>query len=477
MALRVYDTKSRALTPFAPLEAGKVRAYACGPTIYDHAHIGNFRTFLFFDLVHRYLEWSGYEVRFVMNLTDVDDKTIAGAVAAGASVADFTRPFGEAFLEDARTLGMLPADAYPRATEYIEPMVDFIGRLIDSGHAYRAEDGAVYFSVASFERYGQLKGIDTSSLKVGARVAQDQYDKEDARDFALWKSASEGDERAGAAWDSPWGRGRPGWHLECSVMSLAELGDTLDLHLGGEDLIFPHHENEIAQSEAATGKPFVRNWLHVKHLLVEGRKMSKSLGNFVTVRQLIDEGYDAASIRHQLVSAHYRGDLNFTRVGLDASRRAVQRLLDFESRLAGLTVSEGAAATELPQVAREGVTSFRAAMDNDLNTADALAALFSLVSRVNAALDRVQEVAPSDRDAVRDALASTDRVLGLLEVARTSRAVDGGVAEWVEERIQARADARSQKDFAAADVIRDELAAKGIVLEDGPSGTRWKVVG
>jgi cysteinyl-tRNA synthetase len=477
MALRVYDTKSRALTPFAPLEAGKVRAYACGPTIYDHAHIGNFRTFLFFDLVHRYLEWSGYEVRFVMNLTDVDDKTIAGAVAAGASVADFTRPFGEAFLEDARTLGMLPADAYPRATEYIEPMVDFIGRLIDSGHAYRAEDGAVYFSVASFERYGQLKGIDTSSLKVGARVAQDQYDKEDARDFALWKSASEGDERAGAAWDSPWGRGRPGWHLECSVMSLAELGDTLDLHLGGEDLIFPHHENEIAQSEAATGKPFVRNWLHVKHLLVEGRKMSKSLGNFVTVRQLIDEGYDAASIRHQLVSAHYRGDLNFTRVGLDASRRAVQRLLDFESRLAGLTVSEGAAATELPQVAREAVTSFRAAMDNDLNTADALAALFSLVSRVNAALDRVQEVAPSDRDAVRDALASTDRVLGLLEVARTSRAVDGGVAEWVEERIQARADARSQKDFAAADVIRDELAAKGIVLEDGPSGTRWKVVG
>jgi len=477
MALRVYDTKSRALTPFAPLEAGKVRAYACGPTIYDHAHIGNFRTFLFFDLVHRYLEWSGYEVRFVMNLTDVDDKTIAGAVAAGASVADFTRPFGEAFLEDARTLGMLPADAYPRATEYIEPMVDFIGRLIDSGHAYRAEDGAVYFSVASFERYGQLKGIDTSSLKVGARVAQDQYDKEDARDFALWKSASEGDERAGAAWDSPWGRGRPGWHLECSVMSLAELGDTLDLHLGGEDLIFPHHENEIAQSEAATGKPFVRNWLHVKHLLVEGRKMSKSLGNFVTVRQLIDEGYDAASIRHQLVSAHYRGDLNFTRVGLDASRRAVQRLLDFESRLAGLTVSEGAAAPELPQVAREGVTSFRAAMDNDLNTADALAALFSLVSRVNAALDRVQEVAPSDRDAVRDALASTDRVLGLLEVARTSRAVDGGVAEWVEERIQARADARSQKDFAAADVIRDELAAKGIVLEDGPSGTRWKVVG
>jgi cysteinyl-tRNA synthetase len=477
MALKVYDTKSRALTPFTPLEAGKVRAYACGPTIYDHAHIGNFRTFLFFDLVHRYLEWSGYDVRFVMNLTDVDDKTIAGAVAAGESISDFTGPFGEAFLEDARTLGMLPADAYPRATRYIERMVDFIGRLVESGHAYQAEDGAVYFSVTSFERYGQLKGIDTSTLRVGARVAQDEYEKEDARDFALWKRASAEDERTGAAWDSPWGRGRPGWHLECSVMSLAELGDTLDLHLGGEDLIFPHHENEIAQSEAATGKPFVRHWLHVKHLQVEGRKMSKSFGNFVTVRQLLQEGYDPASIRHQLISAHYRSDLNFTREGLDASRRAVQRLLDFESRLDGLAVSGGGAATELPQLAREALSSFQSAMDNDLNTADALAALFSLVSRVNAALDRAKEVSPSDRDAVRHALASIDRVLGLLEVARASRAVDGGVAEWVEERIQARADARGRRDFADADAIRDELAAKGIVLEDGPAGTRWKVVG
>jgi cysteinyl-tRNA synthetase len=475
--LRVYDTKSRALTPFKPLEAGKVRAYACGPTIYDHAHIGNFRTFLFFDLVHRYLEWSGYDVRFVMNLTDVDDKTIQGAVAAGATVAEFTRPFGEAFLEDARTLGMLPADAYPRATRYIEAMVDFIARLVESGHAYPADDGAVYFSVASFERYGQLKGIDTSSLRVGARVAQDEYDKEDARDFALWKAATEDDERTGAAWDAPWGRGRPGWHLECSVMSLAELGETLDLHLGGEDLIFPHHENEIAQSEAATGKPFARNWLHVKHLQVEGRKMSKSLDNYVTVRQLLDEGYDPASIRHQLISAHYRSDLNFTREGLDASRRAVQRLLDFESRLEAVEGSEGAAPTELPRLAEEALGSFRAAMDNDFNTADALAAVFSLVSRVNAALDRTADVDPAERDAVLGVLASIDRVLGLLEVARTSRSLDGGVADWVEERIQARADARANRNFAAADAIRDELAAEGIVLEDGPSGTRWKVVG
>jgi cysteinyl-tRNA synthetase len=356
-------------------------------------------------------------------------------------------------------------------------MVDFIARLVESGHAYPADDGAVYFSVASFERYGQLKGIDTSSLRVGARVAQDEYDKEDARDFALWKAATEDDERTGAAWDAPWGRGRPGWHLECSVMSLAELGETLDLHLGGEDLIFPHHENEIAQSEAATGKPFARNWLHVKHLQVEGRKMSKSLDNYVTVRQLLDEGYDPASIRHQLISAHYRSDLNFTREGLDASRRAVQRLLDFESRLEAVEGSEGAAPTELPRLAEEALGSFRAAMDNDFNTADALAAVFSLVSRVNAALDRTADVDPAERDAVLGVLASIDRVLGLLEVARTSRSLDGGVADWVEARIQARADARANRNFAAADAIRDELAAEGIVLEDGPSGTRWKVVG
>jgi len=386
MTLNVYDTQTRSLGPFVPLEAGKARVYACGPTIYDHAHIGNFRTFLFFDIVHRYLEASGYDVRFVMNLTDVDDKTIAGAVAAGMSVSDFTRRFGDAFFEDCATLGVRPADCYPRATEYIPQMVQFVGRLMESGHAYRADDGAVYFSVASFEAYGRLKGIDTASLKTGARVAQDEYEKEDARDFALWKAASEADEKANAAWDSPWGRGRPGWHLECSVMSLTELGDTLDMHLGGEDLIFPHHENEIAQSEAATGKQFVRYWLHGRHLQLEGRKMSKSLGNFITVRQLLDEGYDPASIRHQLISAHYRGDLNFTRAGLDASRRAVQRLVDFESRVLATTVDEGAEASELPAIAAEGAASFRSAMDNDLNTADALAALFTMVARANAAL-------------------------------------------------------------------------------------------
>jgi cysteinyl-tRNA synthetase len=476
MALKVYNTQARAVQPFVPLEGRAVRVYACGPTIYDHAHIGNFRAFLFYDLVHRYLEWSDYDVRFVMNLTDVDDKTIAGAKAAGSTVAEFTRPFGEAFLEDSKTLGIRAADCYPRATAYIDRMIDFIRRLVESGHAYQADDGAVYFSVASFPGYGKLKGIDTSTLRVGARVSQDEYEKEDARDFALWKRATDADELAQAAWDSPWGRGRPGWHLECSVMSLTELGDTLDMHLGGEDLIFPHHENEIAQSEAATGKPFSRYWMHVKHLQLEGRKMSKSLGNFITVRELLDEGYDPASIRHQLISSHYRSDLNFTRDGIDASRSAVQRLVDFESRVADLPVSADADATSLPQLAETAVAGLRDAMDQDFNTADALAALFSFVTKTNAALAGRAVVREGDKTAVLEALASMDEVLGLLEVARASRSVGQDVAAWVEDRLTARTEARARRDFAAADAIRDELATKGIVLEDGPAGTRWKVV-
>jgi cysteinyl-tRNA synthetase len=476
MTLEVFNTETRAMSPFVPLERGRARVYACGPTIYDHAHIGNFRSFLFFDIVHRHLEASGYAVKFVMNLTDVDDKTIKGAVAAAKSVAEFTRPFGEAFLADCQTLGMLPADRYPRATDYIPGMVEFVQTLIAKGHAYVADDGAVYFSVESFERYGRLKGIDTATLMAGARVAQDEYEKEDARDFALWKKSSAADEQAGAAWDSPWGRGRPGWHLECSVMSLHELGETLDIHLGGEDLIFPHHENEIAQSEAATGRPFVRNWLHVKHLQVEGRKMSKSLDNFVTLRQLLDEGYDPASIRHQLISAHYRSDLNFTRAGLDASRSAVQRLLDFETRLHGAPIAEGKA-SDLPRVADEALTGFQAAMDQDFNTADALAALFTLVTRANAIMDAQKWVSTADAAKVREALGAMDRVLGLLEVAKAARAVDPTVAEWVEERIRARAEARGRRDFAAADAIRKEITERGIALEDGPQGTRWKVLG
>jgi cysteinyl-tRNA synthetase len=476
MALKVHNTLTRSQVEFRPLHEGKALVYACGPTIYDFPHIGNYRSFLFYDLVHRFLEWSGYEVRFVMNLTDVDDRTIAAAVRDGLRLTEYTRPFGEAFQADSRTLGIRPVDAYPKATEYVEPMVAFIRRLESSGHAYLADDGAVYFSIDKFPEYGKLKGIDLSTLRSGARVAQDNYEKEDARDFALWKAATQEDEAASAAWDSPWGRGRPGWHLECSVMSLTELGDTLDIHLGGEDLVFPHHENEIAQSEAATGRPFVRHWLHVKHLLVEGRKMSKSLGNYITVRELLGEGYDPASIRHQLVSSQYRRELNFTREGLDASRRAVQRLLDFEARLEATPVAEDAPASALPELAERARAEFRAAMEDDFNSSDALAAVFVMVSGVNAALDGAAATRPEERDAVLEALRDVDQVLGLLEVAHASRGLDEDTARWVEERIQARAEARKARDFAAADAIRNELEEKGIVLEDGADGTRWKVV-
>jgi cysteinyl-tRNA synthetase len=477
MSLKVYNTATRSLDAFVPLEQGKARVYGCGPTIYDHAHIGNFRSFLFFDLVHRHLEWSGYDVDFVMNLTDVDDKVIEAASAAGASITDQTGPYGEKFLADCRTLGLRPADKYPRATDFIERMVDFIGLLIERGHAYAADDGAVYYSISSFEDYGKLKGVDTSTLIAGARVEHDEYDKEDARDFALWKAATAEDEEVGAAWDSPWGRGRPGWHLECSVMSTTELGDTLDIHLGGEDLVFPHHENEIAQSEGATGKPFVRYWMHVKHLFVEGRKMSKSLGNFIRVRELLEEGHDPAAIRHLLISSQYRGDLNFTRQGLEASGSAVQRLVDFEARLRELSADEGGEASELPALAEALLTDFRAAMDDDFNSADALAAVFVFVSAANAELNARSAVSENDRTIALDALLSIDEVLGILEVARASRSVDDEVAAWVAQKIQDRADARASRDFAAADAIRDELAARNIVLEDGADGTRWKVVG
>ena len=477
MSLKVYNTATRSVDEFEPLEQGRVRVYACGPTIYDHAHIGNFRSFLFFDLVHRYLEWCDYEVCFVMNLTDVDDKVIEAASRDSVSLEEHTRPFGEVFLADSTVLGIRPADVYPRATRYIDRMVDFIKRLVASENAYSADDGAVYFAIDSFSAYGKLKGIDTSTLKVGARVDHDEYDKEDARDFALWKAATEEDETVGAAWDSPWGRGRPGWHLECSVMSVTELGDTLDMHLGGEDLIVPHHENEIAQSEAATGQPFVRNWLHVKHLFVEGQKMSKSLGNFVTLRELLDEGYDPASIRHLLISSHYRGELNFTRQGLQASASAVQRLLDFEHRLEEVPINDLAEESQLPDLARSALDSFKMAMDNDFNSADALAAIFILVSEVNAELDLRPAVIGADRDQALNALRSMDGVLGLLEVAHTSRVVDDEVTAWVERKLEERANARANGEYAAADVIRKELEEKGILVEDGPAGTRWKVVG
>ena len=476
MALRFYDTLTRSVKSFEPENPPEVRLYACGPTVYDYAHIGNYRSFLVYDLLYRYLTWSGYDVHFVMNLTDVDDRTIERAAEEGKEITEYTAPFSEQILADARTLGMLPARSYPLATEYVPQMVEWVERLERKGLAYGAEDGSVYFAIGSFPTYGRLKGLDPDASRPGARVAEDDYEKEDVRDFALWKAAKPVDEEVGAAWDSPWGRGRPGWHLECSVMSITELGETLDIHMGGEDLVFPHHENEIAQSEGVTGKPFVRHWVHVKHLIVEGEKMSKSLGNTITVRELLEEGVEPAAIRHQLMSAQYRRELNFTREGLDASSAAIQRLLDFEARLGEARPSDGAEDGALGRLASEGVDAFREAMDDDLNTAEALAALFVFVNQANSDLDRAEGISAGDLTAARAALASIDQVLGILAVAQEGRQVDSDVEAWIEALIEERIAARESRDFQRADAIRGELADKGIVLEDSAAGTRWKLV-
>ncbi len=475
MTLRLYNSLTRSLDAFLPESPPDVRVYGCGPTIYGPAHIGNFRTFIAYDLLHRYLAWKGWSPRFVLNFTDVDDKTIEGARAAGAQLNDHTAPFGEAFLEDCRTLGIRDFHEIPRATDHVEAMVEWIRRLEEKGLAYRAEDGSVYYRIAAFDDYGALSGNRADGSEGRSRIDADEYEKDDVRDFVLWKAARDADRQVGAVWDSPWGEGRPGWHLECSVLSIGALGDTLDLHIGGEDLLFPHHENEIAQSEGATGTTFARFWLHTKHLRVEGQKMSKSLGNTYTISDLLDRGHSPAAVRHLLISAQYRKELNFTFDGLDGSATAVKRLVALHRRLHEETpTAPDAPDAGLPEIAREALAGFEAGLDDDLNVSEALAALFGLVSKTNAALDAAGgPVAEAGLAAVREALASMDEVFGLLQVALAESEEDDDLAAWVEERIEARKAARAEKNWAEADRIRDEIAAKGIVLEDTAQGTRW----
>ena len=476
MPLRLYDSLSKTVRTLEPAEPPLVRVYGCGPTIYGRAHIGNFRTFVAYDVLHRYLEWKGLTPRFVVNFTDVDDKTIAGAAEAGVGLGEFTSPHGEGFLEDAATLGIRPFFSTPRATEHVDEMVRWIERLEEKGLAYRAEDGSVYFRISAFADYGRLSGNRADGESGRSRIDSDEYDKDDVRDFVLWKAAREADREVGAVWPSPWGEGRPGWHLECSVLSIGALGETLDLHLGGEDLLFPHHENEIAQSEGATGKPFARAWMHTKHLRVEGQKMSKSLGNVYTVSDLVERGHAPSAIRHLMVSAQYRKELNFTFDGLEGSARAVQRLEALHRRLHEEVVTEGVeASVGLAEVADRALGDFEAALDDDLNSSGGLAALFVFLRDVNAALDRSGGRA-TDLEVRRatEALASMDSVFGVLELALASSSVDDDLATWVEDMIVQRKQARTDKDWARADQIRDELTARGIILEDTAQGTRWK---
>ena len=473
MALRFYNTLGRRLEAFEPLTPGEVQVYTCGPTVYDQAHIGNFRTFVWEDLLRRYLRMSGFRVTQVMNLTDVDDRTIGAALERGVTLAEITQPVERSFFEDWEALGLEKVEHNPRATEHVDGMIALTQRLEASGLTYE-RDGSIYFAIDRFPGYGRLIDLDPTELQAGSRAEGDEeYPKEDPRDFVLWKGGARDAEGEVAVWDSPWGPGRPGWHLECSAMAMEYLGDQLDIHTGGVDNIFPHHVNEMAQSEAATGAPFARYWLHAAHLLVDGGKMSKSLGNFHTVSSLIERGARPSAIRYLLLSAHYRTQLNFTLEGLAAADRAVARLIVFRNRLRAVAdASIPGASSGMADVWWE---AFRTAMDDDLGVSGALGATFDMVREGNAALDAGDLSAPDAR-ALLEALGKFDAVFGVISLRdREEAAVDPDFASWVEERIEARTRARVERDFAAADAVRRELDDRGIILEDTASGTRWKL--
>jgi cysteinyl-tRNA synthetase len=465
---RLFNTLSRAVEPFAPADGETVKLYTCGPTVYNPAHLGNFRTFLFEDLMRRVLRLRGWKVEQVMNLTDVDDKIIKRATEQGKSIREVTDPIVTIFHADRKYLRIEDAEHYPRATAYIPQMIDLVERLITNGVAYLAEDGSIYFAIGKFPTYGRLSRLDTREIQSGARVAQDDYSKENAQDFALWKAAKPEDEACGAAWDSPWGRGRPGWHLECSAMAMAILGETLDLHAGGIDLIFPHHEDEIAQSEAATGKPFARCWCHGEFLLTEGAKMAKRVGNVQNVDGLREHGISGAAVRHFVFSTHYRKQLNLAGEALEGSLEAVRRVGDFAERLkAARGGTRG-----LEDAADRLENEVRAALFDDLNAPNAMAALFEFIRAANKELD-AGGTEPGPLSRAREVFAMVDSILDL-QPERGS--VDGELATWVEGQLTARTEARARRDFAAADAIRKTLDEKGVVIEDTPAGTRWKVV-
>ena len=490
MALRLYNTLPGKIEEFHPLQDHEVRMYACGPTVYDYGHIGNFRTFVAVDILRRFLRQGGFSVRHVMNITDVDDKIIRNSAQEGLSVKDYTAKYEKAFLEDSSTLNIEPP-ILVRATQHIEGMARFVAELEKKGFAYRTEDGSYYFRIAKFPGYGKLSKKDFAGMEDGARVDVDEYEKDNARDFALWKAPKPGE----AFWESPIGRGRPGWHIECSAMSMQELGETFDLHAGGEDLIFPHHENEIAQSEALTGKPFVHFWFHARFLLVEGEKMSKSAGNFFTLRDLALKGYRPSSIRLLLASVPYRHQLNFTFDGLKQMASNVEKLRNFQLRL---KTGQFPAGTSDSTLAAETVARMRSALEDDLNTAQAQAAMFDMVRKVNAAIDSGQirkgDVAPllaalDTFDEIFAVLRDDDapKMKAILDWAKTegrdhdvSQELIDAVGTQslsdaeIEARIAEMEAARRSRNFQASDAIRNELVAAGLLVEITKDGVRWR---
>ncbi len=464
--LRFYNTLSGQLEEFRPLVEGEVRLYACGPTVYELAHIGNFRTFLFADILSRYLRYKGYRVTHVMNITDVEDRIIARSQEAGATIDEYTARYIEALWEDFDALGCRRPDIVPRATRHIPEMVALIERLAENGKAYQT-DGSYYFRIASFPGYGKLSKINFAGNIVGGseRIDTDRYEKEDARDFALWKAAKDEHE---PAWETELGRGRPGWHIECSAMSMKHLGETFDIHTGGVDLIFPHHENEIAQSEGATGKPFVKYWIHLEHLKVNGETMSKSKGNYYTFRDLVAQGFTAVAVRYFLLSVPYRKQLNFTLDALRGAEKTVASLRDFHARLVEARLAPGAN-PRAREIAERAAADFEAGMDDDLNTSVALAALHTLTREVNTAIAD-HELREDDRREILALLERFDTVLNIFGGAQERPMLDAEVQALIDERQEAR----RRRDWSRADEIRDQLAARGIILEDTRDGVRWK---
>ncbi len=464
MALRFYNTLSQQVEDFKPREDNIVRMYTCGPTVYDYTHIGNFRTFTFYDLLRRWLRARGYRLDHVMNITDVEDKIIRNAQAQQKSLGDYTATYEKAFFDDCQRLRLEPPERWARATEHIDEMASAIGRLAEKGCTYRT-DGSVYFRISSFPDYGKLSHNDFSGIRAGARVDVDTYDKADARDFVLWKAPKNGD----PFWETPLGPGRPGWHIECSVMAIRYLGDTLDIHAGGVDLIFPHHENEIAQSVSLTGKPFAHYWLHAEFLLVDGQKMSKSVGNYYTLREVLERGYPADTVRYLLASVPHRKQLNFTFEGLKSAATAVERLRNFKLRLDKEKFPAGKD-ERLSARTAQAETQFSESLDDDLNTAEALAAVFEYIREANIAMDagefREENAGP--------ARALLERFDAIFDVLRPS-AQAGSISDAeVEARIAARTQAKKARNFAEADRLRDELLTEGIILEDTKDGIRWK---
>jgi cysteinyl-tRNA synthetase len=462
--VKLFNTLGRQVDELRPIEPGHVRMYTCGPTIYNVAHIGNLRTFLFEDVLRRSLKLAGLRVTQIMNLTDVDDKTIRGAAEEGLSLGDFTEKYATGFFRDLSTLGIEPAEEYPRATAHVPEMIALIEKLGERGHTYESE-GTVWFRIATYPDYGKLSQIDLTQMRRGDRVADDEYEKEDVKDFALWKAAKPGE----PTWDSPWSAGRPGWHIECSAMSMKYLGAHFDIHTGAVDNIFPHHENEIAQSEGATGEKFVDLWVHSEHLIVDGEKMSKSKGNFYTLADVLAKRNDPAAVRYLLISVPYRKKLNFTWEGLTGAATAVERIRAAAARFREAAAAAGAKPGSFDAGARaeKFLAEFRAGLEDDLNTPEALGALFPFLREANAALDEGALDAKGAAAALA-AIETADRVLGVLPARAEVLPAE------IEAQIEARNEARKRRDFAEADRIRAALAANGIVLEDGAKGTRWK---